>query len=167
MAQAVQQDSPPVPPRQPNLDAGDIVFGPGVWIPRDRLRFSFSRSSGPGGQAVNKLSTRVELRLAIQEVVGLSAEQAQRLRAAAGRRTTQDDELVIQAQTFRSQLDNKLASIEILRSLVAAALRKPKRRVKTKPSRAARERRLTAKRARSQTKQLRQSRRRSGSDDSP
>ncbi len=134
---------------------GPLELAPGVWIAAADVRFTFSRSGGPGGQAVNKLSTRAELRLAVEAVVGLSQHVRQRLRALAGRRLTQGDEIVIVAESERTQLDNRRACVDRLRALVADALAVPKPRRPTRPSRGAVEKRLDAKRRTGVRKQQR------------
>jgi ribosome-associated protein len=126
-----------------------------VWVDSEAVRFAFSRSSGPGGQVVNKLSTKAELRVAVESIVGLSPEALARLRTLAGRRLTKDDELVLVASTTRSQLDNKRACLERLRALVTEAIDVPKPRKATKPSRASVERRLSEKRRASGKKESR------------
>jgi len=136
-----------------------IVLAPGVQLPRAAARFSFSRSGGPGGQAVNKLSTRAELRVAVGAIQGMPDDAADRLRRLAGRRLTAADEIVIHAETYRSQLDNKQACIERLQAMVKQAMKKPRIRRKTKPSKAAQEKRLAAKRAHAEKKDLRRGRR--------
>src|SRR5690606_23893594 len=83
-----------------------VEFAPGVSVARSDLRFTFSRSGGPGGQAVNKLSTRAELRVAVDAIEGVDDAAAARLRRLAGKRLNQSDEIVLHAETYRSQLDN-------------------------------------------------------------
>ncbi len=134
---------------------GPLELGPGVWIAAADVRFSFSRSGGPGGQAVNKLSTRAELRVAVDSIVGLSPQVRQRLRSLAGRRLTQGDEIVIVAESERSQLDNRRACVDRLQALMADALAVPKPRRPTRPSRGAVEKRLDAKRRTGVRKQRR------------
>ena len=131
------------PPSKPE---GALELGPGAWVEPGAVRFAFSRSSGPGGQAVNKLSTKAELRIAVDSIVGLSPQALARLRTLAGQRLTQGDELVLVASTSRSQLDNKQACLERLRALVVEAIDVPKPRKPTKPSRASVKRRLDDKR---------------------
>jgi|SRR5688572_11824405 len=135
-----------------------LEFAPGVVVGRAALRFTFSRSSGPGGQAVNKISSKAHLRVSVGAIEGLDANAAARLRSLAGRRLTQDDEILLEAETYRSQLDNKQACLQKFRDLVRAALVKPKVRRKKKPSRAMIEKRLDSKRRISEKKRLRQSR---------
>jgi ribosome-associated protein len=139
-----------------------LELAPGVWIARSDLDFTFSRSSGPGGQAVNKLSTRAQLRVAVGVIQGLDEPAAARLRRLAGKRLTQEDEILLEAQTYRSQLDNKQLAIERLQQLVTAALVRPKVRRKKKPTRAMKEKRLAGKRLQSEKKQSRREKRSGG-----
>ncbi len=139
-----------------------IPLGPGVWIDPAGLRYAFSRSGGPGGQAVNKLSTKAELRVALSDLQGLPEAATERLKQLAGSRLTRGDELLIVAETSRSQLDNRRACLQRLRALIAEALDVPKPRKKTRPGRAAVQRRLDEKRRRSERKE---SRRRPGTED--
>ncbi len=124
---------------------GALELGPGVWVDPGAVRYSFARSGGPGGQAVNKLSTKAELRVAVTAIMGLSPEAQERLRTLAGQRLTQGDELILVASTSRSQLDNKQECLRRLRGLVAEALDVPRPRKATRPSRAAVKRRLADK----------------------
>ncbi|MHC4776166.1 MAG: alternative ribosome rescue aminoacyl-tRNA hydrolase ArfB [Planctomycetota bacterium] len=140
---------------QPPKPEGALELGPGVWVDDGAIRYAFSRSGGPGGQVVNKLSTKAELRVAVESIRGLSPQAAARLRTLAGQRLTQGDELVLVASTTRSQLDNKRACLRRLRALVAEALDVPKPRKATRPSRAAVEKRLTEKRRTSGKKEAR------------
>lgn len=140
---------------QPPRPDGALEVGPGVWVDPGALRFAFSRSGGPGGQLVNKLSTKAELRVAVDAIVGLSLEAAKRLRELAGRRLTRGGELVLVASRSRSQLENKQACLERLNSLVAEALDVPRPRKATGPSRASVEKRLAEKRRTSQRKESR------------
>jgi ribosome-associated protein len=128
---------------------------PPITIHRDALRFTFARSSGPGGQSVNKLNTKAELRVAVGDIGGLSEQAAVRLRKFAGQKWTADDELLIQSDATRSQAKNRDDCIERLRELVLRAVTVPKKRKKTRPSKAAREKRLKAKREQSEKKQRR------------
>ncbi len=139
-------------PAKPN---GAIDLAPGVSVDPAEVRFTFTRSSGPGGQAVNKLATKAELRVSVTSIAGLSESAQERLRRQAGQRLNQADELVIHADTHRSQLDNKRACLDRLRALVAAAVKEPRRRKKTRPSRAKIEKRLDEKRRRGEKKETR------------
>jgi ribosome-associated protein len=134
---------------------------PGVRVPESAMRFQFARSGGPGGQNVNKLNTKAELWVPLSAISGLSERALARLRALAGRRLTSAGEIHITSETERSQEGNRSAVVERLRQLLLEALREPKPRRKTRPSRAAKQRRLESKRKRSEVK----SRRRGGRDD--
>jgi ribosome-associated protein len=142
----------------PQDEPGDsiIELAPHVHVRRASLRFTFSRSSGPGGQAVNKIATRAQLRVRIDHIHGLDDAGRGRLRSLAGQRLVgEDEEILIEAQTHRSQLANKEVCIEKLQQLVRQAARPPRKRRKTKPSRGAIEKRLQTKRQTSERKQRR------------
>lgn len=114
--------------------------------------FEFSRSSGPGGQNVNKLNTKVTARVRLDRIAGLSV--AEKLAAAArlARRMTSGGELVVQVQEERSQAENREIAVRRLASLLARAARIAPVRVPTRPTRASKERRLAWKSARARTK---------------
>ena len=116
------------------------------------MRWQYARSSGPGGQNVNKVNTKAEVWIPVGMIAGLSERAVGRLRSLAGRRLTASDEIHIAADTERTQEGNRAAVMQRLRELLLAAMHEPKPRRKTKPSRGARQRRLDAKRRRSETK---------------
>jgi ribosome-associated protein len=116
------------------------------------LEFSFIRASGPGGQNVNKVATAVQLRFNAAGSVSFSHPVIQRLLRLAGQRATTEGEIVITAQRFRTQEANRKDAVDRLVELIRAALVVPKKRVKTKPSRASKERRLEKKKRRSSVK---------------
>jgi ribosome-associated protein len=139
------------------LEETERDLAPGVRAAAGGLRFSFMRGSGPGGQNVNKVSTRAELRIAVRDILGMDHAAADRLRQFAGKRLTRGDEIVIHASETRSQRDNREACLTRLRELVAKAVIRPRLRRKTKPSRGAKERRLQGKRITSERKAGRRS----------
>ena len=121
----------------------------------DDLRIQFARSSGPGEQNVNKLNTKAELWVSLSDIVGLGLPAIKRLRTLAGKRVTRRGLLHLSAQTERSQERNRQAVVDRLRDLIEQALLAPKPRKPTRPSKAAKRRRLDAKRRRGQIKSLR------------
>jgi len=131
-------------------------------IPAAEIFESASRSSGPGGQHVNKTNTRITLRWHVLESSVLSAEQRTRIRSRLKNRLTQIGSLVVHAGRHRSQARNRELARERLAELVRDALATPRKRVPTKPGRGVRERTLAVKRRRSEVKR---SRRRVRSDD--
>lgn len=138
-----------MPSEGPEQDARPetaIDLGGGVWLALGDVRWSFSRSSGPGGQNVNKVNSRAELRVAIASIRGLNDAARVRLRGLAGSRLVRDRELAFIGDESRSQLDNREACVTRLRDLVKQALVVPKDRRKTKPTRGSKERRLEGKR---------------------
>ncbi|MGD2136402.1 MAG: alternative ribosome rescue aminoacyl-tRNA hydrolase ArfB [Gemmatimonadales bacterium] len=124
-------------------------------IPPEEIEFRASRAGGPGGQHVNTTSTRVEARWNVVESGALSERQRQRLLDTLASRIDTRGVLRVAAGERRSQLQNREAAVERLHALVQRALRVPKRRRKTKPSRAAVEKRLEQKRRRGQRKRER------------
>jgi ribosome-associated protein len=116
---------------------------------------SFVRASGPGGQNVNKVSSAVQLRFNVAASPSLPGPVRARLRGLAGRRLTQDGVLVITAQRFRSQDQNRQDALERLITLIRQAAVRPTPRRKTRPTLASKRRRLEAKGRRSEVKSLR------------
>ena len=139
----------PLPPPDSGLE-----LAPGVIVPPPVVRFSFVSSGGPGGQNVNKRATKAELRLRLADLP-LPSDALDRLAALAGRRLSDAGELVIAADEFRSQAQNRAACLERLRDLIVRAQVRPKRRRATRPTQGSRERRLAGKKARSEVKRAR------------
>lgn len=113
---------------------------------------SFITAGGPGGQNVNKVSTAVQLRFDLEASTAFSAAQKVRLRAKLANRINSEGEIVLQAQSQRTQGRNREEARERLVELLEKALEKPKYRVPTRPTRAAKERRLKSKTKRGQVK---------------
>jgi ribosome-associated protein len=132
-----------------------LEIAPGIAIDDGEIEEKFVRSSGPGGQNVNKVATAVELRFDPSRSPAISPDMLARLQALAGTRMTNDGVLVIQARRFRTQAQNREDARMRLRELLLQALRVPKRRKKTRPSAGSNERRVQAKKRRSATKQTR------------
>jgi len=126
-----------------------------IRIPSGEISFAFMRSSGPGGQHVNKTSTAVQLRFHIVDSHALPADVKRRLLHVGGSRVTADGELIIEARRFRSQDANRRDALERLRALIARAAQPVRIRRTTGVPRAERRRRLSAKRVHSRLKKLR------------
>ncbi len=124
-------------------------------IPEGEYTLSYVRSPGPGGQNVNKVSSACELRFRVGATSLLDEAARERLRVLAGRRLTQYDEIVIEAHRHRGQEANRRDAIERLERLIEQARHVPKPRKKTRPSRAAKARRLEGKRIKQAKKRLR------------
>jgi len=127
----------------------------GVVIPESDLSVAFVRSSGPGGQNVNKVATAVQLRFDLAASAALAPDVKARLRALSGRRLTADDAILIIARNHRSQEDNRREAEARLIGLIRRALIAPRPRTATRPPRAAHERRLERKSRQQRTKRLR------------
>jgi ribosome-associated protein len=133
----------------------------GLTIDEAELQFDFVTASGPGGQNVNKVASAAQLRFDAANSPSLTPPQRERLAHLAGRRMTRDGIVVIQAQRFRSQEQNRRDALERLIELLRAAAVPPRARHKTRPTLASKERRLAEKRRRGAQK----SNRRPGVDD--
>lgn len=147
---------------------GGLSIAPGVVVPEGLLRWQYSRSGGPGGQNVNKVSTKAELRIGVDELP-ISNRARRRLRELAGRRiagsqTVVDEqgqpherggELILTSETERSQSGNRSECLARLRELLVEAMHVPKVRRKTKPSKASQRRRVEGKKIRGEIKRRR------------
>lgn len=119
------------------------------------LKFNFIKSSGPGGQNINKLSTGVQLRFDVINSPNLSDEVKKILLKTAGKRATTDGEIIIEAKRFRTQEKNRKDAVERLINLIRSASVVKKKRIKTKRTLNAVEDRINSKKKRSQIKKLR------------
>lgn len=129
-----------------------------ITLDEGELDERFVRASGPGGQNVNKVSTAVELRFDARRSPSLPTGVSIRLQKLAGRRLTDDGVIVIRADRHRTQERNREDARERLAELIREATHVPKPRLKTKPTRASKERRLEGKKVRSTTKKMRKAR---------
>jgi ribosome-associated protein len=126
-------------------------------LDESEIEYRFIRASGPGGQHVNKAATAVQLRFDVASSPSLPDDVRQRLIRLAGRQVTEEGVLIIDARRYRSQERNRQDATDRLLQLIRSAASKPKVRRRTKPTRAARERRLEEKRRRGETKRRRRS----------
>lgn len=129
-----------------------LAITPALSIPRAELRFRFTRSSGPGGQHVNRTSSQVELTFDVLHSPALSTEQRTRLIKGLRRRIDSEGVLHLVSHATRSQLENRADVTERFAALLASNLKPVKSRKATRPTRAAREKRLESKKARGTTK---------------
>lgn len=152
----------PAPTHQPDplddaIASGSIELAPGVVVPAGSgvAEFTFAKASGPGGQNVNKRSTKAELRVCLARLP-IAADARERLAHSARAYLTDAGDIFIVSAEHRSQGQNRAECLARLRALIVAALVRPKNRRKTKPTRGSKERRLAAKKARGQHKAGRQ-----------
>lgn len=132
-----------------------IRITPTISIEEQEVKEEFVRSSGPGGQNVNKVATAVKIRFDVAKSPSLPNYVRKRLKQLAGRRITRAGILVLDARRFRTQEMNRKDGLERLVELIKRASKKPRRRLKTKPTLASRKQRLETKRRRSDKKKMR------------
>lgn len=152
MSDTTPQDNPHP---SPDGDENVLVLAPGASVHQNSIRFRQSPASGPGGQNVNRRQTRAELRVAILDI-RMPVRARKRLREQAGERMTADGVLILVCERTRSARRNQEECLERLRELVRLAMVEPKRRIATRPSRGANERRLDTKRKTGERKRRRQ-----------
>ncbi len=141
-------DSPP-----PLRDT--LIVSPRIQIPHEEFEFEHSRSSGPGGQNVNKVNSKVALRWRIKESPSLPDDVRQRFVVRFASRLLNDGSLMLACEKSRSQLLNRVGCLEQLGNMLAEVATPPKRRRPTKPTKGSKVRRLNEKRQRSDTKRMR------------
>ncbi len=132
--------------------ADAIFVEGGVLVPGDALEVKAVHASGPGGQNVNKVATKVEIHVDIDRIQGMGAESRQRLLHLVARRLDSSGRLMVTSQRFRDQQKNLDDARRKIHDWIALALVKPKKRIPTVPQPASRERRLDEKRRRGQRK---------------
>ena len=136
----------------------DLVINRRIRIPRAELKFTFVRSSGPGGQNVNKVSSKAVLRWPVAATESLPDDVRQRFLKKYARRINEEGVLLLTSQRYRDQPRNITDCLEKLQAMIVAVATVPKRRKATRPSRGAVERRLKEKRETSRKKKIRRTR---------
>jgi ribosome-associated protein len=132
-----------------------LIISPGLVIPDEDLEWKFIRSSGPGGQNVNKVASAAQLRFLLPQNVSLPPAVKNRLRRLAGQKLIDDGSILFKSMSERSQEQNRRAAEGRLEELIRAALVEPKIRKKTRPTKGSQERRIDSKKRRGATKQAR------------
>jgi len=126
------------------------------FIPEDEIEFQFSRSSGKGGQNVNKVETKVEIRFNIDRSKAFSEEEKEKIKEALASRINQEGDLIIRSEEERSQLQNKKIAVEKLNAIIGEVLKPKEERIPTKVPQASKAERLKEKKLISEKKKLRQ-----------
>ncbi len=132
-----------------------LIITPDIVIPDEELEWKFIRSSGPGGQNVNKVASAAQLRFLLPQNTSLPVNVRNRLRRLAGQKLIDDGSILFKSSASRSQDQNRRAALERLETMIRSALVEPKIRKKTRPTKAAKERRIESKKRRGATKQQR------------
>ena len=132
-----------------------LIITPDIVIPDGELEWKFIRSSGPGGQNVNKVSSAAQLRFLLPQNATLPVTVRNRLRRLAGQKLIDDGSILFKSSASRSQEQNRRAALARLEALIRAALVEPKIRKKTRPTKGSQERRIESKKRRGTTKQQR------------
>lgn len=132
--------------------ASPIFVQPGVFVPEEAMSFQAVRAGGPGGQNVNKVASKVELRITLDGIVGLAPDARGRLLSLCAGRLDAEGRLIVTSQLTRDQRQNLEDAREKVHALIAQALVRPRKRRPTRPTRGSVERRLSDKRRRSTKK---------------
>lgn len=133
-----------------------VILNISMLIPSSEYTLEFARSGGPGGQNVNKVSSKAQLRFNVGASLVLSEDQKNQVRVALKNRLTNSDEILVVAEDERSQIQNRELVVTRFEELIAQALHVPKKRRPTRPTRSSKEKRLQSKRIISERKQSRQ-----------
>jgi ribosome-associated protein len=132
-----------------------LIITPDIVIPDEELEWKFIRSSGPGGQNVNKVASAAQLRFLLPQNTSLPVNVRNRLRRLAGQKLIDDGSILFKSMSERSQDQNRRAALERLETMIRSALVEPKIRKKTRPTKGSKERRIESKKQRGATKQQR------------
>ncbi len=132
-----------------------LIITPDIVIPDEELEWKFIRSSGPGGQNVNKVASAAQLRFLLPQNTSLPVNVRNRLRRLAGQKLIDDGSILFKSMSERSQDQNRRAALERLEAMIRSALVEPKIRKKTRPTKGSKERRIESKKQRGATKQQR------------
>jgi ribosome-associated protein len=133
----------------------DVIITPRLTIPASELAISFARSGGPGGQNVNKVSSKVELRWNVRDSRALTTSDHELILQNLGNKLTTDGELIVTSTKTRDQIQNREDAFDKLALIVRASLHRPKPRRATRPTKASKRRRVEGKRHRSEIKRNR------------